>query len=127
MHECCVAAGRVHDAQHEQRLTREEERAVAQAMDGDIRPGGCYECGCGYVYAIGECGGPMQQALCPGCGSNIGGFHIGWQVVIRMLALMVLERLCGHSDVLAYWRYVHPMVCVLDKRNQPVVILAQNL
>ena len=57
----------------------------------------------------------------------LGGFHIGWQVVIRMLALMVLERLCGHSDVLAYWRYVHPMVCVLDKRHQPVVILAQNL
>ena len=30
------------DAQHEQRLTREEERAVAQAMNGEIRPGGYY-------------------------------------------------------------------------------------
>ncbi|DBB10654.1 TPA: NFX1-type zinc finger-containing protein 1 [Trebouxia sp. C0006] len=60
-------------AQHEQRLTREEERAVAQAMGGEIRPGGYYNCGCGYVYAIGECGGPMQQATCPGCGSSVGG------------------------------------------------------
>ena len=61
------------DAQHEQRLAREEERAVTQAMNGEIRPGGYYKCGCGYIYAIGECGGPMQQATCPGCGSNIGG------------------------------------------------------
>ena len=44
----------------------------------------------------------------------LGGVHIGWQVVIRMLALMVLERLRGHSDVLAYWRCVHPMVCFLE-------------
>jgi len=59
--------------QNEQRLTREEERAVVAAMGGEIRAGGYYRCTCGYIYAVGECGGPMQRAPCPRCGNNIGG------------------------------------------------------
>ncbi len=59
--------------QNEQRLTREEERAVAAAMRGEIRAGGYYRCTCGYIYAVGECGGPMQRAPCRKCGNNIGG------------------------------------------------------
>ena len=61
------------DVQNEQRLTREEEQAVMRAMGGEIRAGGYYRCACGYIYAVGECGGPMQQANCPRCGSTIGG------------------------------------------------------
>jgi len=59
--------------QNEKRLTREEERAVVAAMGGEIRAGGNYRCTCGYIYAVGECGGPMQRAPCPMCGNNIGG------------------------------------------------------
>ncbi len=114
------------DAQHEQRLTREEERAVAQAMDGDIRPGGQYKCGCGYIYAIGECGGHMQQASCPGCGSNIGGASHRLEAIMCMLALMVLQRLRGLSDVLAggvcIERSVFWTKCILGK-----VYLRSNL
>ena len=63
------------DAQNEQRLTREEEQGVIRAMGGEVRAGGYYKCGCGYIYAVGECGGPMQQAACPGCGNTIGGLQ----------------------------------------------------
>ncbi len=59
--------------QNEQRLTKEEERAVVAAMGVEIRAGGYYCCTCGYIYAVGECGGPMQRAPCPKCGNNIGG------------------------------------------------------
>lgn len=63
------------DAQHEQRLTKEEETAVIQAMGGEVRAGGYYKCTCGFIYAVGQCGGPMQQAACPKCGSVIGGLQ----------------------------------------------------
>ena len=63
------------DAQNEQRLTREEEQAVIRAMGGEVRAGGYYRCSCGYIYAVGECGGPMQQAACPRCGNTIGGLQ----------------------------------------------------
>ena len=63
------------DAQNEQRLTREEEQAVIRAMGGEVRAGGYYRCACGYIYAVGECGGPMQQAACPRCGNVIGGLQ----------------------------------------------------
>ena len=63
------------DVQNEQRLTREEEQAVIRAMGGEIRAGGYYRCSCGFIYAVGECGGPMQQAACPRCGSAIGGLQ----------------------------------------------------
>jgi len=32
-----------------------------------------YKCTCGYSFFIGECGRPMEQAKCPGCGLQIGG------------------------------------------------------
>ena len=63
------------DAQNEQRLTREEEQAVIRAMGGEVRAGGYYRCACGYIYAVGECGGPMQHAACPRCGNPIGGLQ----------------------------------------------------
>ena len=32
-----------------------------------------YKCPNGHIYAIGECGGAMQESQCPECGAKIGG------------------------------------------------------
>ena len=32
-----------------------------------------YECPNGHVYAIGECGGAMEESKCPECNAKIGG------------------------------------------------------
>ena len=32
-----------------------------------------YKCPNGHLYVVGECGGPMQQGICPECGADIGG------------------------------------------------------
>ena len=61
------------DAQQGHRLTQAEEQAVVAAMRGEIRAGGYYRCICGYIYTVGECGGPMERAACPRCGHAIGG------------------------------------------------------
>ena len=61
------------DAQQGQRLTQAEQQAVVAAMGGEIRAGGYYRCVCGYIYTVGECGGPMERAACPKCGHAIGG------------------------------------------------------
>lgn len=61
------------EAQQGQRLTQAEEQAVVAAMQGEIRAGGYYRCACGYIYTVGECGGPMERAACPRCGHAIGG------------------------------------------------------
>ena len=37
------------------------------------KPGSWYKCPKGHVYNIGECGGAMEEALCPECRSAIGG------------------------------------------------------
>lgn len=61
------------DAQPGQRMTQAEKQAVIAAMRGEIRAGGYYRCVCGYIYTVGECGGPMERAACPRCGHAIGG------------------------------------------------------
>eukprot|EP00899_Mesostigma_viride_P017736 jgi/Mesvir1/25964/Mv20952-RA.3 len=61
------------DAQQEERLAKEEMDAVVGAMRGQVRAGGWYRCPNGHPYAIGDCGGAMQEARCPTCGSAIGG------------------------------------------------------
>lgn len=61
------------EAQQGQRLTQAEEQAVVAAMKGEIKAGGYYRCVCGYIYTVGECGGPMERAACPRCGHAIGG------------------------------------------------------
>jgi len=40
----------------------------------------------------------------------LGELNIGWRAVMRLLALMVLERLRGLSDVVC----VHITVCILN-------------
>ena len=56
-----------------------ERRAVFDAMAADVGSGfgsfggHWFKCENGHVYAIGECGGAMEQATCPECGAVVGG------------------------------------------------------
>ena len=91
--------------QNEQRQTREEERAVVAAMGGEIRAGGYYRFTCGYIYAVGECGGPMRKAPCPNVGTTLVDSSIAWRLAINMWHWMVQERLLGLSK--------HVVPCIL--------------
>jgi len=52
-------------------LTVEEKEMVIKAMG--FSKGHWYKCPNGHVYAIGECGGAMQESTCPECKTQIGG------------------------------------------------------
>ena len=54
-------------------LTPEERVMIVKAMN--FSQGHWYKCPNGHVYAIGECGGAMEQRSCPECGATIGGTH----------------------------------------------------
>ncbi|KAH8889256.1 hypothetical protein GQ53DRAFT_723440 [Thozetella sp. PMI_491] len=59
-------------------LSSEELASIKVAMvsgpDGlRTHSGHWYNCANGHPFAIGECGMPMEEALCPECGSRIGG------------------------------------------------------
>ncbi|KAI1806387.1 hypothetical protein F4811DRAFT_560463 [Daldinia bambusicola] len=49
---------------------REVYRAMAAEFSGT---GHWYLCANGHPFTIGECGMPMQRALCPECGASVGG------------------------------------------------------
>ena len=66
------------------KTTKEEETAVNSfirelstkyQVDGAVglSKGHWYKCPNGHVYCIGDCGGAMEKAKCPECGSTIGG------------------------------------------------------
>lgn len=52
-------------------LTKEERIEIVNAVG--LRQGHWFKCPNGHYYCIGECGGAMQTAVCPECGSSIGG------------------------------------------------------
>lgn len=54
-------------------VTLEEKRAVMEAMRLGV--GHWYVCPNGHPYAIGECGGAMQESVCYECGARVGGEH----------------------------------------------------
>ena len=54
-------------------LTPEERVMIVKAMN--FSQGHWYKCPNGHIYAIGECGGAMEQRQCPECGATIGGTH----------------------------------------------------
>lgn len=53
-------------------LTSKIMPLLVNALKSEIKHGAWYKCANGHPYAIGECGGAMQQARCP-CGATIGG------------------------------------------------------
>lgn len=52
-------------------ISIEETKMVLAAMG--FGKGHWYKCPNGHVYAIGDCGGAMEQSVCNECGSEIGG------------------------------------------------------
>jgi hypothetical protein len=55
-------------------LARAARAAIAALhATGDIRRGAAYACPNGHIYAVGECGQPMERASCHECGAPIGG------------------------------------------------------
>ncbi len=67
------------------KLRQLEIKQIAKVIG--LNSGHWYQCPNGHIYAIGECGGAMEQGKCPDCGSVIGGAshrlaegnsHAGW-------------------------------------------------
>ncbi|KAI7227109.1 hypothetical protein KC330_g8546 [Hortaea werneckii] len=57
-------------------ISSSEMRMVVAAMAKEFRgTGHWYRCVNGHPFTVGECGMPMQLALCPTCGEGIGGQH----------------------------------------------------
>lgn len=52
-------------------ITDEEKVMILKAIG--LNKGHWYKCPNGHVYAIGDCGGAMQQSKCPECDAAIGG------------------------------------------------------
>ncbi|XP_064610398.1 NFX1-type zinc finger-containing protein 1-like [Liolophura sinensis] len=52
-------------------ISESERVMVVKAMD--LAQGHWFKCPNGHVYAIGDCGGAMEEATCPECKSKIGG------------------------------------------------------
>ncbi|KAI1414329.1 hypothetical protein F5Y13DRAFT_197779 [Hypoxylon sp. FL1857] len=57
-------------------VSPEEMRAVYQAMAREfLGTGHWYTCLNGHPFTVGECGMPMERAVCPECGAPVGGAH----------------------------------------------------
>ncbi|KAG0352119.1 hypothetical protein BGZ54_002955, partial [Gamsiella multidivaricata] len=55
-------------------VTKEEKLQLFKAMSRELGGAGhWYRCRNGHTYVIGECGGAMQEAICPECGTPVGG------------------------------------------------------
>ncbi|KAG1963351.1 NFX1-type zinc finger-containing protein 1 [Pimephales promelas] len=52
-------------------ITDDERVMILKAIG--LNKGHWYKCPNGHVYAIGECGGAMEQSKCPECNADIGG------------------------------------------------------
>ncbi|XP_013381835.1 NFX1-type zinc finger-containing protein 1-like [Lingula anatina] len=53
------------------RITDTERQEIVQAMG--LTQGHWFKCPNGHIYAIGDCGGAMEEATCPECKACIGG------------------------------------------------------
>ena len=54
-------------------ITKEEKIQIVHAIG--LKQGHWFKCRNGHYYAIGECGGAMEESKCPECGEVIGGQH----------------------------------------------------
>ncbi|XP_046562907.1 LOW QUALITY PROTEIN: NFX1-type zinc finger-containing protein 1-like [Haliotis rubra] len=65
------------EAEHPHRglgISDDERIMILKAM-GFNQKGHWFKCKKGHIYAIGECGGAMQEGKCPQCSETIGGSH----------------------------------------------------
>lgn len=80
-----VAVGKIREPVQElenalwnQTMSKEELyellKALAAENSRDFSAGHWHKCGtCGYLFAIGNCGGAMEESTCPDCKNRIGG------------------------------------------------------
>ncbi|KAK0612029.1 hypothetical protein B0T14DRAFT_500988 [Immersiella caudata] len=61
----------IRDGVFYQSVTQDEMRAIYKAMA--FSTGHWYTCENGHPFTIGECGMPMELAMCPECGAPVGG------------------------------------------------------
>ena len=54
-------------------ITKEEKIQIVRAIG--LKQGHWFKCRNGHYYAIGECGGAMEESKCPECREVIGGQH----------------------------------------------------
>lgn len=53
------------------KITDAERRQIVKAMG--FTKGHWFKCPNGHIYAVGDCGGPMEKSKCNECGATIGG------------------------------------------------------
>ena len=68
-------------------ISEMERQEIVKAIG--LSKGHWYKCPNGHIYAIGECGGAMQQSTCPECKAPIGGTRH---------ALLSTNRVAGEMD-----------------------------
>lgn len=76
----------------------DEWKEIMAAMKREhIGTGHWYTCENGHPFTVGECGGPMQETMCPECGSPVGGrSHVAARGVRRAEDL---ERRIGEMNL----------------------------
>lgn len=58
----------------EKGTSESEMRMVVAAMAKEFSgTGHWYRCANGHPFTVGECGMPMERAMCPACGAPVGG------------------------------------------------------
>ena len=73
LHEMKLAVEELREDYGMQTLSKEEKEMIIKVMD--LSAGHWYKCPNGHVYAIGECGGAMEESRCPECNATIGGIQ----------------------------------------------------
>ncbi|XXH00479.1 hypothetical protein Hte_006825 [Hypoxylon texense] len=83
-------------------VSPEEMRAIYEAMAQEfLGTGHWYKCLNGHPFTVGECGMPMEEAQCPGCGAPVGGTnHNPAQGVERAEDI---EEIAGDLDRVQIW------------------------
>ncbi|KAG0698145.1 hypothetical protein DFH29DRAFT_943008 [Suillus ampliporus] len=62
----------VHGSTFYQEVSLKEQMEIVRAFNFGST-GHFYNCANGHTFVIGECGGAMEQSICPECGSPVGG------------------------------------------------------
>lgn len=88
-------------------LSTEEIREIIQGMGSGMHAaytygsgaGHWYTCRNGHPYVIGECGGAMQESVCPECGDSIGGRGHRLQAGNRLAQELLAQAHAGTQGV----------------------------